>query len=424
MKNETLSLLGTSALVSCPFVKITMGDYVFGYYNKSSTSSMDARGVYTLNKITYPNYIQSLTVAKVNGTVNRYTLKMAYAITEKDDPNFFEKVFSSVSKTRKIVFSYGDLSTPNFCYKDEEAIIIDIKNNFSVQDSKITYTISAVSTGKMSSFGTYTFPGKFAKPSDEIKRILYDTRYGLLDVFYGMRDRELVEMNGLIASNDKVVKIESRTNISVLDYLSYLVSCMTNVLSNDSTIKKSIYSFVCIDEISDKFKGPYFKVIELEKASLDSYSTAYSIDVGYPSQNVVTAFNIDNDESYSLYYNYTNELSDSQYVQRINDKGEIEEVFAPTISSGNAQRITTEADKTWWTRVTQYPIKASITFKGLLRPAILMTHVKINVYFYGRKHISSGVYVVTEQTDSIGFDGFKTTLKLLRIDNQEFVEGV
>ena len=114
MKNETLSLLGTTARVETPFVKITMGDYVFGYYNKSSTSSMDARGVYTLNKITYPNYIQSLTVAKVNGTVNRYTLKMAYAITEKDDPNFFEKVFSSVSKTRKIVFSYGDLSTPNF----------------------------------------------------------------------------------------------------------------------------------------------------------------------------------------------------------------------------------------------------------------------------------------------------------------------
>lgn len=421
MKNETLSLLGTTARIETPVIKVTIGDYVFGYYNKSSVSSMDARGVYSLNKITYPNYIQNLTVQKVNGTVNRYTLKMVYAITENDDPNFFEKVFSSISQTRKIIFSYGDLSTPNFCYKDEEAMITDIKNNFSVQDSKITYTISAVSTGKMSSFGTYAFPGKMAKPSDEIMRILYDTRYGLLDVFYGMRDRNLVEMAGLIASNDKVVKIESKTNISVLDYLTYLVNCMTNVLSNDSTIKKSIYSFVVIDEISDKFKGPYFKVVELKKSSQDSYSTAYSIDVGYPSQNVVTAFNVDNDESYSLFYNYTNQLSDSKYVQRINDKGEIEEVFAPTISSGNAQRITTEADKTWWTRVTQYPIKATITFKGLLRPAILMTHVKVNVYFYGRKHISSGVYVVTEQTDNIGFDGFRTTLKLLRVDSEELV---
>jgi len=418
MKNETLSLLGTTALVQTPFVKISIGKYTFGYYNKSSASGVDARGAYTLNKITYPNYIQDLKVKKVNGVVNQYTLKMVYAITENNDPNFFEKVFSSVSKTRKIIFSYGDLSTPSFCYKDEEAIITDVKNNFSMSSSTITYTISAVSTGKLSGVGSYAFPGKLAKPSDEIKRILYDSRYGLLEVFYGMRDRNLVEFEGLIASNDKVVNIASKTNISVLDYLTYLVSCMTSDV-NQSTIKKSIYSFVVVDEISDKFRGPYFKVVELKKSLPDAYSTAYSLDIGYPSQNVVTQFNIENDESYSLYYNYSKELSDSNYVQRINDAGEIEEVFAPTIASGNAFRVTTEADKSWWTRVTQYPIKASVTFKGLLRPAILMTHVKLNVLFYGRKHISSGIYVVTEQTDSIGFDGFKTTLKLLRIDKEE-----
>ena len=419
MKNETLSLLGTTSLVQTPFIKVTIGKYTFGYYNKSSASGVDNNGAYTLNKITYPNYIQSLNISKVNGTVNRYTLKMAYAVTENDDPNFFEKVFSSISKTRKIIFSYGDLSTPSFCYRDEEAIVINIDNDFDLASSKIIYTISAVSTGKLSSMGSYAFPGKMAKPSDEIKRILYDSRYGLLEVFYGMRDRELVEFHNLIASNDKVVKIESRTNISVLDYLSYLVSCMTNALSPDSIIKKSIYSFVVVDEISDLFRGPYFKVVELNRASMDSYSTAYSIDVGYPSQNVVMSFKIDDNESYSLYYNYNEELSDSSYVQRINDNGEIEEVFAPTISSGNALRVTTEADKTWWTKVTQYPIKATITFKGLLRPAILMTHVKLNIYFYGKKYIGTGVYVVTEQTDSISFDGFKTTLKMLRVDTEE-----
>ena len=417
MKNETLSLLGTTSLVVTPFIKVQIGNYVFGYYNKKSSSNLrDEHGIYTLNKLTYPNYIQNLTVQKINGTVNKYTLKLAYAITERDDPNFFEKVFSSVSQSRKIIFSYGDLSTPNFCYKDEEAIITDIKNNFAISNSTITYTVSAVSTGKMSAFGTYSFTDGFKKPSDEIKRILYDNTYGLLDVFYGMRDRELVETNGLIASNDKVVYLQTKNNISVLDYLIYLVSCMTNT-SNESTIKDSLYSFVVIDEISDKFKGPYFKVVEFGK--VDNYSTAYSIDIGYPSQNVVTNFNIDNDESYSLYYNYSTGLSDSEYVQRINDQGQIEEKYAPTISSGNAQRITTEADRTWWTRVTQYPIKATVTFKGLLRPAILMTHIKLNVYFYGRKHISSGIYVVTQQTDSIGFDGFKTTLRLLRVDKEE-----
>ena len=417
MAQESLSLLGSTSLVTTPFIKVTIGDYIFGYYNKDSSKGEDARGVYTLNKITYPNYIQDLTVQKINGTVNRYTLKMVYAITENDDPNFFEKVFSSVSKTRKIVFSYGDLSMPSFCYKDEEAIITDIKNNFVIANSTITYTISAVSSSKLVTFGAQSFPAVTnMKPSDVIKQILYNQSYGLLDVFYGMRDKNLVEMEGLIASNDVVVPLEAKTNISVLDYLMYLVECMRNSTAT-SVIKDSIYSFIVVDEISSKFKGPYFKVVEIKK--YNNYSTAYSIDIGYPSQNVVTSFNIENDESYSLYYDYSEQLSDSKYVQRINDSGEIENVFAPTISSGNALRETTEASKNWWTRVTQYPIKATITFKGLLRPAILMTHVRLNVYFYGRKHISSGIYVVTEQYDKIGFEGFKTTLKLLRIDKEE-----
>ena len=60
---------------------------------------------------------------------------LRYPITQDNDPNFFEKVFSSVSKTRKIIFSYGDLSAPTFLYKNEEAIILDIKNNFDINSA-------------------------------------------------------------------------------------------------------------------------------------------------------------------------------------------------------------------------------------------------------------------------------------------------
>ena len=65
--------------------------------------------------------------------------------------------------------------------------------------------------------------------------------------------------------------------------------------------------------------------------------------------------------------------------------------------------------------MTQYPIKASITLRGLLRPAILMQNIKLNVYFYGRKHISSGVYIITSQKDSISKNGYSTTLDLIKI---------
>ena len=104
-----------------------------------------------------------------------------------------------------------------------------------------------------------------------------------------------------------------------------------------------------------------------------------------------------------------------QGLQLFNDRGEIEEVYAPLLGTNNAQRQITEAEKTWWTKITEFPIKARITLKGLLRPAMLMTHIRLNVYFYGRKHLSSGLYIVTKQVDNIGSQGFRTSLSLLRV---------
>lgn len=70
--------------------------------------------------------------------------------------------------------------------------------------------------------------------------------------------------------------------------------------------------------------------------------------------------------------------------------------------------------------MTQYPISCSVTLKGLLRPAILLTYVKLNVYFYGKKHIASGLYIVTRENDYIDESGSKTTLKLTRIGSVNY----
>ena len=66
--------------------------------------------------------------------------------------------------------------------------------------------------------------------------------------------------------------------------------------------------------------------------------------------------------------------------------------------------------------MTEFPIQATMTIKGLTRPSILMTYVKVNVWFAGgQKHISSGTYIITQQTDNINSNGYTTTLQLLRI---------
>ena len=124
---EKRSLLSSQARIQAPWVKVTIGDYSFGVFEASTKKiQKNHNEFYTNYNLKYPNYIQSLSIVKINGQVNQYTLSIIYPVKPGDDPNFFEKVFSSASSTRKIVFSYGDSSMPSYVYKDEEAIITKI----------------------------------------------------------------------------------------------------------------------------------------------------------------------------------------------------------------------------------------------------------------------------------------------------------
>lgn len=409
-----LGLLSNNNFVETPFIKVVIGDYTFGVYDVTSNVGYDINGTYKLNKIKYPNYIQSLKITKINGQVNRYMLNIVYTITDKDDPNFFEKVFSSVSKTRKIVFSYGDLSTPSYTYKDEEAIILNVQSRFDISSSKITYVVSAISSGGLLNVGSYTFQGTYDQPSNIIRELLYDVNcvdYGLLDVFPGMRDRDMVEQLGLLPNNDQSVHIETKTNISLLSYLNYLIDLMKS--QDSGLLKPNLYSLIISDDTSGILGGTYFKIVQCDTRV--EHSDAYELDIGFPSKNAVIGFDVDNDESYSIFYDYQSQLNDADYVMRLDNKGDYVDEYAPVISSGTEEFVTEENQKSWWSKVTEFPIKCAITIRGLLRPAILMSYVRLNVFFFGKKHISSGLYIVTKQQDEVSTSGFRTTLNLMRI---------
>lgn len=422
--SREISLLQNPIRVSTPFIKVIIGDYTFGVFKHSEDVKKDNSGVYKIHSFQYPNYVQSLNVVKINGKVNTYELVIKYPITESNDPNFFEKVFSSVSKSRKIVFTYGDLSAPKFMYKKEEALITNVNNSFDLSGSTITYIVSAVSSCALATAGGFNFVTSeyvgLHQPSSIIKRLLKNnSQFGLLDIFSGMKNMNLVESLGLIQSDDKIVELNAKTNINILDYLQYLVESMRKS-SNES----GIYKLVVMDDTSDVLSGPYFKVVSAS-ASGDSLDT-YSLDIGFPSDNVVTNFSINNNESFSILYNYSKSLNTNEYVTRIQDDGTEVKIYSPNISSTNDEQLTYSNDATWWENVTQYPITASVTLKGLLRPAILMSKVRLNVLFYGKAHISSGQYIINKQVDTINSEGCWTTLSLVRIggDKQNFKENV
>lgn len=411
-----MKLLSTTSRIETPFIAVTIGKYNFGVFNKEAGT-----GIYTgYQKYLYPNYVQSLNVVKTNGSVNTYTLTMKYQITTGDDPNFLEKVFSTQSNERRMIISYGDYSSPSFLYKEEGCTITDVKSNIDFGSSAITYTVTAISDALSLTAGIFNFPRRKAKPSDIIKELLYRKSYGIQDVFYGMRDADLVTTKGMIASDDKEVNIDAKQGITVFDYINYLVKCMTPASSANRLINSGIYNLIIHDDYSGEIGGPYFTIKRINtnvksSASLDTYE----IDIGYPSLDAVLSFSIDDNQTYSILYNYQKDLKQSDYIYRIDDNGKLISEYSPAISNNPLYQRTTQTDKNWWTQVTQYPIKATLVLKGLLKAAMLMSYVKINTYFYGQKHISSGLYVITRQEDSISADGYRTTLSLTRITGDE-----
>ena len=374
-----------------------------------------------LAQVNFPNFVNSLNITKVNGTVNTYTIGIVYQIAPGDDPNLIDKIFSSVSATRKLSLSYGDWRNPASIYKEETALITNVTSSLDMSASRITYTVQCVSDALSLASAIYDFPAREAKPSDIIKEMIKDVSYGLSSVFKGMVDFQRVLTSGLIASNDKKVKIEARQNMNIIEYLNFLVGAMTPVdsKSKDTIIQSGNYFLAIHDDITNALGGTYFEVKEVKADTKVSNYDVYEVDVGYPGDNFVTQFSLTNNQQYTILYDYAGKIEQTKYIYSIDNNGQLSTQYAPSIARSKSLYKMTEQNKNWWSKVTQFPIEATLTIKGLTRPSILMSQVRINTVMYGQKHISSGLYIITKHQDKLDSNGYTTTLTLLRIGGDE-----
>lgn len=396
------NLLTFPTLVESPFIIVKIGDYTFGSATKSGNGNY-------LN-VTFPNYMESLTVTKVNGQVNSYNLKMIYPIVAGEDPNKFEKIFSSVSDTRTLTISYGDWAYPSAIYKDEETLITNIRSEVDFSDPKIIYTIQCVSKALNLTSIAFNFPGRKAKPSDVLLSMLSNQTYALSDVFTGMKNKNKVIYNNLIASDDIEVQLDAQPCLSTLEYMNYLVSSMKSQ-SDDS-----IYRLSIVDDTKNEYGGSYFSVSKISSNIQEStLEDSYVIDVGYPGNNFVTNFSVSDTEQWSILYKTSEKVDIPNYTFKIDNYGGVLKEKSVSVTRNRELLRTTNEDLSWWKSMTEFPISATLTVKGLVRPTMLMSYVRLNCLFYGQKHISSGVYIITKQVDSISKEGYKTTLNLLRV---------
>jgi len=190
-------------------------------------------------------------------------------------------------------------------------------------------------------------------------------------------------------------------------------------------MKRSIYTWHICDDIDKKYGGPYFRVdrVTSNPTSLESYDV-YEVDIGYPNGSHVMEFSIKNDDSWSILYQYAEKVQLPKYTYTIDNEGKLVSGYSPMLTNSSKYYKTTQQDRDWWSQVTQFPVQASLTIKGLLRPAMLMNYVKVNTFFYGKRHISSGTYIITKQEDSISGNGYRTVLSLTRVKADDTTFGV
>lgn len=420
------TLTAVPTLVESPFIIVKIGDFTFGNVQKIKAGN-------TLD-VTFPEYMKSVEVVKINGQVNTYTIQLDYPITKGADPNLIDYVLSSVSATRKLTISYGDWNSPSFIYKEEETLITNVSSRLDFNNPKMSYTIQAVSDAKGLQSVNYNFSERDEQPSKIIlDELLPNPEYNLAEMFSGMANRNNVIQYGLIATDDKVVHIPSKFNCTIWDYLTYLVGFMIPEGSSDSSVTaKGFYRLSVVDDNKNELGGSYFRISKVSSENnivIDDTENnsmidlgSYELDVGFPNNNFVVSFDLENNEEWAILYNTANSINARNYSYKITNDGELKKNYSPSLTRISNWEGTTAADKSWWTSVTQFPLKANLTLKGLVRPTMLMSYVKLNVVFYGQKHISSGYYVILRQTDRIDAGGYRTTLNLLRIKSDTISE--
>ena len=406
------NLISFATLVESPFIYITIGKYTFGLPSKIRND----QGM----RIDFPNFMNSLTVVKVNGEVNTYQLRMVYQIRPGDDPNLIDNILSSVSATRTATISYGDWCSPGNIYKEEEMLITNVQQNIDFSSSRISYDIAGVSKSLnlMSQVRNFPAPNELVKPSKVLLNLISTPEYGIAKNFSGMTDKLKVRAKHLIATDDKPVRLEAKNNTSVYDYISYLVSCMVPN-STEATTGKAYYALSVIDDNKNEMGGSYFKVTKVgdSEAAYDG-KDAYELDIGFPGNNFITNFSIKQNDTWSILFDSSNTSQQNSFTYTYDQFGNLIQSDSPSVTRSKELLQTTAADQAWWTKMTEFPIGATLEFKGLVRPTMLVSYVKLNVVFYGRKHISSGTYIITKQTDNISASGYKTTLELQRIKGE------
>lgn len=398
-----------SVAVEAPYFEVEMGGIKIGGYHNNEV----------------PNYVKSLTVKKINGSINEYSFVLIHQIKPGDNPNYIDNILSGTGYNY-INIRYGNANTGQI-FTDYKAMVTNVTQTFDFTNCNIIYNVSATSIAAATSAQRFNFSEFTGKASDRIRWLLYESMTDILSIFPGMSNRTKVEQQGLIPTNDDVITMGPETDITSVEYLRKLANRMTFTAGGAAqNVVSSIYMLNVSDDtslfsdssakrknVTDTY-GATFKITEI-KPNLSSVPFMYEVNVGYPDNNFVLDFSVRDNFAWSIAYESSKKIV--KYDYEIDSLGNLTKQNIPACYEKEEDEL---GYRNLWTSLTRFPIKATLTIRGLLEDSLLMQYIKINCIMYGAKRITSGVYIVTEQEDSIGNGVYTTKLSLMRIsgDNE------
>lgn len=397
------NLISAESMVQAPYIMVDFNGTKIGGVGNSGDR--------------YPNYLNEVSINRINGQINTYTINISYQVRPNEDANFIDKLISQCGYTNPIKIEYGDANSPSASYREESALITDVNYSEDITSYTINYTIKALSSIAVATGSLKNYASTTVKPSTAIYDLIYnsgDTSRYIQEAFPGLKNKSLVSSSNLIPTNDKPVTLAPQLNMDPLSYLAFLVSCM-----NNETGKKSSYYLAFYDDTHGKFGGPYLKIQEVtnygDSNNIDALANVdfYEVDVGYPTDNMITDFSISTNQYWGQVYEYNEKIPSYRYG--IDDNGNILATKTNKLLSDNQFLTESLTTSNWWRDATEFPISAKLTLKGTLRPIMLMSYIRVNAQFYGQRDLASGIYVVTAQDDVVSRNGFFTTLTLLRV---------
>ena len=368
--------------VEAPFVELTIGGYTFGVKSKEDN---------------YPNYISGLNVVRTNGSMNEYTINIIHQVSPGRNPNFIDELLSKNSY-EKITIKFGDANS-NVIFVDNDALLVGSTVNFDFASCNIKYTINAVSSVMSIASHKKNFPAVTDKGSNIIKSLLEDSSTGLGKAYPNMVNQTYVAKNNLLPTDDAVISIGAVSNVNPIKYLNLVVGAMKS-LAND----KAVYYLL--------LENSQFRVYEVEVGNAAYNAELYEVNINYPDDSQVFSFNDNVNYSWPLAYEYGGNITDYSYT--LNNDGNVQ---AHSLDSSSVFRYSGQDNLSdnWWKNVTEFPITATLECRGLLSPLLLMTYIKVNCLYYGSQRLTSGVYIVTGQEDSLSGNGYRSTLYLTRV---------